>query len=160
MAKLDNPTEYKKIEFSIDKPKFKSIKFNHPYLLDQEEVKNVKTQSNTLLSKYKKTNKRAKKINKFMREILKLTPQAGRNIVYGDDPNFKEILEEIEDTSRWSIHYRIIVRRLSDGKLFESGFRRGATESQDESPYEYQSEAVFKEVKPIERVVIDYGWTE
>jgi len=95
-----------------------------------------------------------------MREILKLTPQAGRNIVYGDDPNFKEILEEIEDTSRWSIHYRIIVRRLSDGKLFESGFRRGATESQDESPYEYESEAVFKEVKPIERVVIDYGWTE
>jgi hypothetical protein len=76
LAKLDNPTEYKKLEFSIDKPKFESIKFNHPYLLDKEQEKQNKKQNNTLLSKYinKNENKPDKKIDKnidkFMNEHL------------------------------------------------------------------------------------------
>jgi len=69
LAKEDNPTEYEKLEFSIDKPKFESIKFNHPYLLDLEQDKNIK-QNNTLLSKYNNTGKNNKTINKFMDEHL------------------------------------------------------------------------------------------
>ena len=75
LAKLDNPTEYKKLEFSIDKPKFESIKFNYPYLLDQEEVKENKKQNNTLISKciHKNKNeddKAVKKIDKIMDKHL------------------------------------------------------------------------------------------
>jgi hypothetical protein len=69
LAKEDNPIEYEKLEFSIDKPKFESIKFNHPYLLDLEQNKNIK-QNNTLLSKYNNTGKNNKTINKFMDEHL------------------------------------------------------------------------------------------
>jgi hypothetical protein len=65
IAKDDNPIEYEKLEFSIDEPKFKSIKFNHPYLLDQEVNKNIK-KNNTLLTKYNKTVKNNKTINEFM----------------------------------------------------------------------------------------------
>lgn len=63
LSKEDNPIEYEKLEFSIDKPKFKSIKFNHPYLLDKD--KNIR-KNNTLLSKYNNSGKNNKTINKFM----------------------------------------------------------------------------------------------
>ena len=95
-----------------------------------------------------------------MRETLKLTPEQGRNIVYRDNSNFEVILEEIVDTSRWSVHYRIIVRRKSDDKFFESYFSCGATEMQDEQPYEYDDEAIFDEVKPVKKIITDYTWED
>jgi hypothetical protein len=91
-----------------------------------------------------------------MKEILKLKPSEGQDIIWGDDPNFKEIENKIIDRSRWCIHYRIIVQRKSDQKFFESYYRQGATESQDERPYECDDFAKFTEVKPVEKTVIVY----
>jgi hypothetical protein len=47
------------------------------------------------------------------------------------------------------------VQRKSDGKYFKDGYRRGATESQDERPYEW-SEPNFTEVFPVTKTYIDY----
>ena len=91
-----------------------------------------------------------------MKETLKLTPEEGRQIVWEDTEEFKTIKEDVIDTSRWSIIYEIIVQRLSDNKFFKSNYSVGATESQDEQPYEYASEAVFTEVVPVEKTVIVY----
>lgn len=89
------------------------------------------------------------------REKLVLTPEEGRSIVYDDHDDFELISKEITDTSRWSIFYENIYKRISDGKFFKTNYSEGATECQDESPYEYD-DAVFEEVFPVEKTVIVY----
>ena len=75
-----------------------------------------------------------------------------------------EMLELLDDSSsivrsritgngRWSIHHEIIFKR--DGKLYQSNYSVGATESQDESPYEYAPDPV--ECPEVQEVpAIDY----
>lgn len=91
------------------------------------------------------------------REILKLDSEAGRDVVYGDTDDFETVEKEILSTSRWSINSRIVVKRKSDGLFFESTYSEGATEQQDESPYEY-GDALFTQVMPLEKTVTYYGW--
>ena len=89
------------------------------------------------------------------REKLNLTNKQGRDIVNGEDSNFVIIEDRIVGTRRWSVVYEIVVQRKTDGKYFKDGYRRGATESQDESPYEY-SEPNFTEVFPVTKTYIVY----
>ena len=89
------------------------------------------------------------------REKLNLTSEQGRDIVDGDDSNFVTIEDKIVGTRRWSDIYQIVVQRKTDGKYFKDGYCRGATESQDESPYEY-SEPNFTEVFAVTKTYIDY----
>jgi hypothetical protein len=89
------------------------------------------------------------------REKLTLLPKEGREIISDENDNFKIIERTIEDTGRWSINYRIIVQRLSDGKFFESFYSEGATEAQDEKPYEW-GDAVFSEVFKTQKTITVY----
>ena len=62
------------------------------------------------------------------------------------------LFDEIVDTSRWSIHHRCVF--ADNGKFYEAYYSVGATESQFESPWEYDenvecSEVVAKEVTVI-----------
>lgn len=93
------------------------------------------------------------------REILTLDSEQGQEIVYGDSSEFEIVSDETTGNGRWSIYHTIVVKRLSDNKFFESDYSVGATESQDESPYEY-GDAVFKEVLPMEKTVTYYGWND
>jgi len=88
------------------------------------------------------------------REKLNLTSEQGRDIIDGHY-NFAIIEDKIVGKRRWSIEYEIVVQRKSDGKYFKDGYRRGATEGQDERPYEY-SEPNFTEVFPVTKTYIDY----
>jgi len=88
--------------------------------------------------------------------ILKLTPDEGRSILYEDHEDFELVTSEIVDNTRWSIVYEDVYQRLSDKKFFKTTYRKGATESQDERPYEYDGEAVFEEVFPVEKLVTVY----
>jgi hypothetical protein len=88
------------------------------------------------------------------REKLNLTSEQGRDIIDGHY-NFAIIEDKIVGKRRWSTEYEIVVQRKSDGKYFKDGYRRGATESQDERPYEY-SEPNFTEVFPVTKTYIDY----
>lgn len=66
-----------------------------------------------------------------------------------------QILNEITGTSRWSIQYRLVFRH--EDKLYESHYQTGATENQDESPWEYDgSEIECSEVKRVEKIAIFY----
>ena len=91
-----------------------------------------------------------------MKEVLEFTPKEGRNIIWSDTDKFKTIQMEIVDTGRWSVHKEAIVQRLSDGKFFKTNFSEGATESQDERPFEYDSKATFTEVVPVEKTIVVY----
>ena len=89
------------------------------------------------------------------REKLNLTNKQGRDIVNGEDSNFVIIEDRIVGTRRWSVVYEIVVQRKTDGKYFRDSYRRGATEMQDEQPYEY-SEPNFTEVFPVTKTYIVY----
>ena len=61
------------------------------------------------------------------------------------DLPYSPILDEITDTSRWSIHHRIIFG--DNGKFYETHYSEGATEAQDERPWEYEDEVTCTEVE-------------
>lgn len=65
------------------------------------------------------------------------------------------IEKEVSDTSRWSINYDCIFKL--DGKFYRTYFSEGATESQDESAFQYDNDWVeVDEVEPKEVKVIRY----
>ena len=89
------------------------------------------------------------------REILKLTSKQGRELIYGDTDDFEPISDTIIENSRWSIIHKIVVKRKSDGKYFKDTYSRGATEQQDEAPYEYNKPS-FTEVFPVTKTITVY----
>jgi len=61
------------------------------------------------------------------------------------------IKNTITGTSRWSIHHEIIFSY--NDKFWRTYYSVGATEQQDESPWEYQNEIECVEVKLIEKTI-------
>lgn len=89
------------------------------------------------------------------REKLTITKQQAQAIIWGDSLDFEVIEDKPTGNSRWSQIHQIIIKRLSDNKFFKDKYSIGATEHQEENPYEY-SEPNFTEVFPVEKVVIVY----
>lgn len=70
-------------------------------------------------------------------------------------------LEKISDTitgkSRWTVNYALVFRNTANGRFYEVGYSVGATESQDEGPFEYEPDLIpCHEVRPVEKVVTVY----
>lgn len=61
------------------------------------------------------------------------------------DLPYSAIKDDIVDTSRWSIHHEIIFAH--DGNFYRTYYSEGATEMQDESPWEYNNEVECTEVE-------------
>jgi hypothetical protein len=59
------------------------------------------------------------------------------------------IVNEITDTSRWSIHHKIVFEH--EGKFYQTHYSEGATEIQDERPWEYDEDVdcIEVELKPV-----------
>ena len=80
---------------------------------------------------------------KFKKEFL-------QDIVHGDAPDVEIIKDDIIEHSRWSVLHELVFRH--GGNLYMTTYSVGATESQDESPFEYDddeievTEVVAKEV--------------
>lgn len=69
----------------------------------------------------------------------------------------KLVCEELVDTSRWSHIHERVYQNLEDGKFYSTTYSTGATECQDESPYEYDGEEIeFDEVVAVEKTIIVY----
>lgn len=62
--------------------------------------------------------------------------------------------DEIVDNSRWSIIHELIFEH--DGKFWQTSYSVGATESQDESPWEYENLVECTEVELKEVTVMDW----
>lgn len=79
------------------------------------------------------------------------------NLAYGDydDEVFDVIHNKIMDATRWSVVYEMVFKH--QGKFYETSYSRGATEGQDESPYEHEGDMIsVSEVAPREFTVIRY----
>jgi len=76
------------------------------------------------------------------------------DLVGGEYPD-DEIEDEIIDNGRWSIYYRMIFKH--EGKFYETFYSRGATEQQDEHPYDNEDDEIeCDEVIPIEKIITVY----
>ncbi len=90
-----------------------------------------------------------------MSEVLDFTKSQARDSIWGDLEGFDVVLDTLVDTTRWSEIHDVVIKRTSDGKFFTDSYSVGATEMQDESPWEY-SEPNFVECVPVEKTVIIY----
>ena len=96
------------------------------------------------------------------KELLDL--QVGGNTKewgYGDNEefpvNFEMVQSELVDTSRWSNIHEVVYKDLDSGKFYSSTYSVGATECQDERPYENDGDEIeFTEVVPKEVIKIEY----
>ena len=82
---------------------------------------------------------------KFTTEFLKESLYDKENTIY----------DNIVDHRRWSVdHVRVFKH---EGKFYRTYYSKAATEGQDESPYEYDGDAVeCSEVVPVEKVITVY----
>lgn len=79
------------------------------------------------------------------------------------DGNMWNKLRVIQDNfsykSRWSLHHQLIFKDLEDEKIYSTQYARGATEQQDEQPFQYDAdeitcvEVIPEEIKTIAYVV-------
>jgi hypothetical protein len=70
---------------------------------------------------------------------------------------WKVIENEIADHDRWTIQYTLVVQNLETEEFYRTCYSIGATESQDESPFEYDTEgATLLRVYPIKVEVTQY----
>lgn len=72
-----------------------------------------------------------------------------------DESIYNVISDDILGKTRWSYQRRLVVQTISDGRFWASVYSIGATESQDESPYEY-GKPEFIEVFPVTKTVTVY----
>lgn len=64
---------------------------------------------------------------------------------------------ELYDTSRWSLLYQLVFLDKTTGKFYSTCYSCGATECQDESPFEYEGDTIeCTEVTPVEVTKIEY----
>lgn len=71
------------------------------------------------------------------------------------DDTENTVQDIIIDHSRWSVtHHRIFKH---EGKFYETFYSVGATENQDEAPYEWaDNEIECAEVQPVETMIVVY----
>lgn len=71
------------------------------------------------------------------------------------DMGGETVLDEITHHSRWSVHHRRVFK-VGDA-YYSTTYSIGATESQDESPYQYDDEEIeCPEVVPVSQMVTTY----
>lgn len=71
------------------------------------------------------------------------------------DDGFTVIKNDLWYNSRWSVHYEMIFSL--DDKFYRTTYARGATENQDEGPYDYSpSDVEVTRVYPVIVEVVEY----
>ena len=85
---------------------------------------------------------------KFKKELL-------QDLVYNEVDGYEVIINDVMDTSRWSINKRMVFK--FDNKYYVTFYSVGATEQQYEEPYEYEKDLIeCREVKPVKKTVTVY----
>jgi hypothetical protein len=80
-----------------------------------------------------------------------------RLVIWEDSESLELIEDNISDTGRWSVHHEMVFRDTEDGRFYRTHYSVGATEQQDEYPFEYDGDEIScVEVEPVEVKVISY----
>lgn len=89
---------------------------------------------------------------------MKFPKVALQDLLWEDDTDELVIVENnLYDTSRWSLQYELVFQHKPSGKFYSTCYSTGATECQDESPFEYEGDLIdCQEVEPVEVTKIEY----
>jgi hypothetical protein len=81
---------------------------------------------------------------------MEISKQEAQDLVFEGSGDTYEVLKtQLRDTSRWSTNKTVIFRRKADGVLFGADFSVGATEYQDEQPFQYEDPVKCYEVEEV-----------
>lgn len=95
-----------------------------------------------------------------MSQVIKMFHRQDMQDVAQDESDIMiKIKDTIVDNSRWSIQHEMIFKDNATGKHYISFFNRGATEYQDERPYEYDDKMI-KCVEVEEKEVLVKQWLD
>ena len=86
---------------------------------------------------------------------MKLSKGEAREIVWDESEDWETVLTIIDAKSRWSICKSGVFKHLPTNKFYELEWSEGATENQEERPFEYTDPDPI-EVRPVEKTVIVY----
>jgi len=88
---------------------------------------------------------------------MKLTSEEACNVIWGDTEDWKPASDKnIDGTSRWSVFMSQVFEHIPTGKFYLFEWSKGATECQDEDPFEYVDEVEPSEV--VEKEVTVKKW--
>lgn len=94
------------------------------------------------------------KYNKRMFDTEKL-----KEVLYDESNELKLILDRYIESTRWSKVNELIFE--FEGKLYSTTYSYGATEQQDEMPFQYADDTIeCFEVEPVEKIIVDYRYKE
>lgn len=79
---------------------------------------------------------------------MKLSSEDALNLVYDELEDWQKIESHIVGHSRWSVQHEGIYQYMPTGKFYKFKWSVGATEYQDESPFQYEDEVEPIEVQP------------
>lgn len=80
-------------------------------------------------------------------------PREQMMLVLGEDEG-RIISDEIIDHTRWSVVHDLVFEL--NGQLYSTSYSTGATESQDERPWEDLKSVKCIEVRPVEKTIVVY----
>ena len=68
---------------------------------------------------------------------------------------YDNVVDELVSTSRWSIQHYLVFKH--EDKFYETHYSTGATENQDEGPWEYEDDPIeCQEVEAYQKTVTAY----
>lgn len=83
------------------------------------------------------------------------TKQFMQEVVWNERDDVEVLVNKIVDVGRWSIAYELVFKYQD--VCYASGYSRGATEQQDEAPFEFDDDMIeCTVVVPVEKKVIEY----
>ena len=68
---------------------------------------------------------------------MQLTSEEGRLVIGDDHDDWAKVKEEIIDTRRWLVRRLGVFKHIPSGKFYQICWSEGATEQQDEQPFEF-----------------------
>ncbi len=84
---------------------------------------------------------------------MKLTSEEGQQIVYDDHADWESLenTKEVDEGGRWTTGYTQVFKHKPTGEHYQLSWASGATEMQEEQPFEYsEPEPVLMVEKTIE----------
>lgn len=87
---------------------------------------------------------------------MKLSAVVAREVIYNEHEDWEEVTKSMTDHTRWSVWYEGIFLHIPSNKHYRFIWSIGATEQQDERPYEFDKEIEVVGVRPVEKIVIDW----
>lgn len=80
-----------------------------------------------------------------------------QEMAWGESERFTKVKDEVDGNGRWSIYHSVIFKDTETGKHYSSSYSVGATECQDEKPYEYESDEI-ECCEVVEKEVVVKQW--